>query len=136
MSSSVQRCRSQPNQHKIQFSRIYRGREERKGGETCRLDVAGDVEEVERVGGRRRRRSLHPRRHVRVLHPRLPLQHSPSLLRFLPRQCSLSLSLSKQLKYRLLAHNNVYVDYIGSQALELQWIESQSSSVITLEGSF
>jgi len=49
----------------------------------CRLDVAGDaaavgdVEEVERAGGRRGRRGLHPRRHVRVLHPRLPLQHSP-----------------------------------------------------------
>uniref|UniRef100_A0A0A9AJ38 Uncharacterized protein n=1 Tax=Arundo donax TaxID=35708 RepID=A0A0A9AJ38_ARUDO len=32
-------------------------------------------EEVERVGGRRHHRGLHPRRHVRVLHQSLPLQH-------------------------------------------------------------
>jgi hypothetical protein len=37
--------------------------------------AVGDVEEVERARGRGGRRVLHPRRHVRVLHPRPPLQH-------------------------------------------------------------
>uniref|UniRef100_A0A0A9CU04 Uncharacterized protein n=1 Tax=Arundo donax TaxID=35708 RepID=A0A0A9CU04_ARUDO len=64
-----------------------------------RFDVAGDgaavgdVEEVERAGGRRRRRGLHPRRHVCVLHQSLPLQHP----RPPPAGCLLILSLPGRL---------------------------------------
>jgi hypothetical protein len=76
------------NQNKILFHftnhlKIATRCQERREKRACRLDVAGDgaavgdVEEVERAGGRRGRRRLHPRRHVRVLHLRLSLQHPP-----------------------------------------------------------
>ena len=82
--------KSSPLIHPAQSNRLMHGRfNQIHGGflgATCRLDVSGDgaavgdVEEVERPRRRGRGRRLHPRRHVRVLHPRLPLQHYCRLL--------------------------------------------------------